>query len=396
MGAASSRDEQSPESHFRLRPVYLDYLSTTPLAAEALAAMYPYLTDHFANPSSRIYRQGLEADAAVIKARQQVASLVGAESNRVIFTSGSTESANWLIRGLVMAGDKGPWLVNPTEHRAILEPVKELESSGFPIEWMPVLPTGRVDETVFSDLSFKRYSLVVLMSANNETGVIQPVERLADCSLQTGVVLLSDAAQAVGKIPLQSLRELPGFLFFSAHKLYGPKGIGAVILPSQKSVRLPKSMITGGGQEQGFRSGTLNVPAIAGFGAAAELALAAMKSDSDRLGALRDRFEQSLLSVFPDCLINGSGSPRLPHVSSFSVPGIRPRKLLTSLKGIAVSAGSACSTGQLQPSHVLQAMKVPDTHIHNTIRLSLGRPTTDQEVDLAIDIFTTTIRNLRR
>lgn len=376
-------------------PVYLDYLSTTPLAAEALAAMYPYLTDHFANPSSRIYRQGLEAGAAVTKARQQVASLTGADASRVIFTSGSTESANWLIKGLVMAGDKGPWLVNPTEHRAVLEPILELEKGGFPIHWMPVRSDGCVDETVFSDTAFLSCSLVVLMTANNETGVIQPVEKTAGLCRQACIPLLSDAAQAAGKIPLDALQTMHGYLFFSAHKFYGPKGAGAVILPSQKSVRLPKPLLSGGGQESGYRSGTLNVPAIAGFGAAAQLALSHMNHDADRLGALRDGFEKTLVSHIPDLLINGSGTRRLPHVSSFSVPGIRPRKLLTSLKGIAVSAGSACATGQLQPSHVLMAMKVPDSHIHNTIRLSLGRPTTPSDVDHALDILVSTISKLR-
>jgi len=376
-------------------PLYLDYNSTTPVDEAVVEAMLPYFSRHFGNSSS-VHRFGLEADVAVRLAREQVASLINAHPEEIIFTSGATEASNLVIKGLALnpRNTRKSLSVSSTEHKAILDPVSSLSVMGFSTREIPVLSSGPVSPADFQKSVDENTLLTSVMLANNETGVIQPVRDLSEIARRNGSYFLCDAVQAGGKIPIDVKELGVDFLLLSSHKLYGPKGAGALYISKRvpRSVILP--LIDGGGHESGLRSGTLNVPAIVGFGKACELAKSRMNQDSLKVSDYRNQIEKALLASFPQIIINGADAPRLPNTLSFSVPGLRPKQLIKSLKQIAVSSGSACSSANPAPSHVLLAMGMPSALAENTIRISLGRTNTNEEIDRSILILTETIRRL--
>ncbi len=377
------------------RPVYLDYNATTPVDPRVLERMLPYFTERFGNPASKGHTYGLEAEAAVEVAREQVAALLGAEPESLIFTSGATEALNLAIKGVAEASrHRGQHIVTvQTEHAAVLEACRALERRGWQVTYLPVDGQGRLDPDALEAALTSRTVLVAVMWANNETGVLHPIAEIARCTQAHGVPLLVDATQAVGKIPVTV--EGIDLLACSAHKFYGPKGVGVLYVRRRPPLRLVP-LLDGGGHEQGLRSGTLNVPAIVGMGAAAELAAREMPGEGARLQAQRDRLEQELQRALPDVRINGAQAPRLPQTSSVTIPGIRADRLLTAVRALALSAGSACGSGRGKPSHVLRAMGLSTAEAQGTIRISLGRFTTEADIDYALDQLTTTIRQLRR
>ncbi|MBN8706146.1 MAG: cysteine desulfurase [Bacteroidetes bacterium] len=373
-------------------PIYLDYNSTTPADPDVVEAMLPYFSQRFGNASS-VHRFGLDAESAVRLAREQVAALINANPEEIIFTSGATESSNLVIKGL----GQNPGIsrkictVSSTEHKAILDPAESLKLIGKQIEKIPVLSTGLISSPVFETLVDESTFLIAVMLANNETGVIQPVSQFAKSAKGAGSFFLCDAVQAAGKIPIDVKELGVDFLLLSSHKLYGPKGAGVLFISKRvpRSVILP--LIDGGGHESGLRSGTLNVPAIVGFGKACELAKSRMNEDSLKVINYRNQIERALLAAFPQIVINGIDAPRLPNTLSFSVPGLRPKQLIKSLKLLAVSSGSACTSANPAPSHVLLAMGISTALAENTIRISLGRTNTQEEIDHSISILIETI-----
>jgi cysteine desulfurase len=379
-------------------PVYLDYNATTPVAEAALRRMQPYLRERFGNPSSGGHAFGWMAEEAVELAREEVAALLGVEerpAEALTFTSGATEALNLAIKGVARAYQaKGRHVVTcRTEHKAVLGACRALEARGGDVTYLPVEENGRVDPARFAEALTGETVLAAVMLANNETGVLQPIEELAEIAREAGVLFLTDATQAVGKIPVEA--ERADLLVASAHKFYGPKGAGVLYRSRRRPrVRL-EPLIHGGGQEGGLRGGTLNVPALAGMGAAAELAQEHRSEDAARLEALRDRFEKHLKAEIPDVRINGAGTERLPQTANVTFPGVRAETLESELRDLAVSTGSACSTGSKAPSHVLKAMGLTDAEARATLRFSLGRPTTEEEVQFAAERVTEAVGELR-
>ncbi|CAM3375743.1 cysteine desulfurase family protein [Rhodothermus bifroesti] len=377
------------------RPIYLDYNATTPVDPQVLERMLPYFTERFGNPASKGHRYGLEAEAAVEAAREQVAALLGAEPENVIFTSGATEALNLAIKGVAEASiHRGRHLVTvQTEHRAVLEACRRLEQRGWEVTYLPVDAEGRLDLAALEAALRPETVLLCVMWANNETGVLHPIPEIARLARAHGVPLLVDATQAVGKIPVQ----VAGIdlLACSAHKFYGPKGVGVLYVRRRPELRL-LPLIDGGGHEQGLRSGTLNVPGIVGMGAAALRAAEVMAAEMPRLQALRDRLEQGLRTALPGVRVNGAGAPRLPQTSSITLEGVRADRLLASVRTLALSAGSACGSGRGKPSHVLRAMGRSDTEAQATLRISLGRFTTEADIDYALTELIAAVERLRR
>lgn len=377
------------------RPIYLDYNATTPVDPQVLERMLPYFTERFGNPASKGHRYGLEAEAAVEAAREQVAALLGAEPENVIFTSGATEALNLAIKGVAEASiHRGRHLVTvQTEHRAVLEACRRLEQRGWEVTYLPVDAEGRLDLAALEAALRPETVLLCVMWANNETGVLHPIPEIARLARAHGVLLLVDATQAVGKIPVQ----VAGIdlLACSAHKFYGPKGVGVLYVRRRPELRL-LPLIDGGGHEQGLRSGTLNVPGIVGMGAAALRAAEVMAAEMPRLQALRDRLEQGLRTALPGVRVNGAGAPRLPQTSSITLEGVRADRLLASVRTLALSAGSACGSGRGKPSHVLRAMGRSDTEAQATLRISLGRFTTEADIDYALTELIAAVERLRR
>ncbi len=377
------------------RPIYLDYNATTPVDPQVLERMLPYFTERFGNPASKGHRYGLEAEAAVEAAREQVAALLGAEPENVIFTSGATEALNLAIKGVAEASiHRGRHLVTvQTEHRAVLEACRRLEQRGWEVTYLPVDAEGRLDLAALEAALRPETVLLCVMWANNETGVLHPIPEIARLARAHGVPLLVDATQAVGKIPVQ----VAGIdlLACSAHKFCGPKGVGVLYVRRRPELRL-LPLIDGGGHEQGLRSGTLNVPGIVGMGAAALRAAEVMAAEMPRLQALRDRLEQGLRTALPGVRVNGAGAPRLPQTSSITLEGVRADRLLASVRTLALSAGSACGSGRGKPSHVLRAMGRSDTEAQATLRISLGRFTTEADIDYALTELIAAVERLRR
>jgi cysteine desulfurase len=377
------------------RPVYLDYNATTPVDPQVLACMLPYFTERFGNPSSKGHRYGLEAEAAVEVAREQLAVLLGAEPENLIFTSGATEALNLAIKGVAQAlAHRGRHVVTvQTEHAAVLEACRALARRGWEVTYLPVDAEGRLDMAVLEAALRPDTVLLCVMWANNETGVLHPIPAIAQLARDRGVPLLVDATQAVGKIPVQ----VTGIdlLACSAHKFYGPKGVGALYVRRKPELRL-QPLLDGGGQEQGLRSGTLNVPGIVGMGAAAVRAAEVMAEEMSRLQALRDRLEQGLQGALSGVRVNGAGAPRLPQTSSITFEGVRADRLLAAVRTLALSAGSACGSGRGKPSHVLRAMGRTDTEAQATIRISLGRFTTAADIDYALTELIAAVERLRR
>jgi cysteine desulfurase len=377
-------------------PIYLDYHATTPVDPRVLQAMLPYFTERFGNAASRSHAFGWDADTAVERARQQVASLIGAGSNEIVFTSGATESNNLAIKGVLEAHAGRPRHIITTaiEHKSVLDTCKGLEAAGCRVTCLPVDRDGRVDPDAVRCAITDDTVLVSVMTANNEIGAIQPLAHIGAITRERGVLLHSDAAQAAGKIPLDVQTLGVDLLSFTAHKMYGPKGVGALYIRRRARIRLAP-LLEGGGQERGVRSGTLNVPGIVGLGRAAEINAAELPAESVRLAALRDRLYSALRRHLDGVGLNGSLDRRLPHNLSVHFMDVPGESILLAVDDIALSSGSACSSGTIEPSYVLKACGVSDDLALSSIRFGLGRFTTDEEIDYAATKVCAVVRHLK-
>ena len=374
--------------------IYLDHHATTPCDPRVVEAMLPFFTQHFGNASST-HEAGREAADAVEAARSQVAQLLGARSKEIVFTSGATESNNLAILGLARAfGSKRRRIVTtPVEHKAVLGPCRELEKEDFDLVVLPVDRTGIVDLAAAEAIN-QSTLLVSIQAANHEIGTIQPVREIAALAHAQGAFVHCDAAQAVGKTPLDVNEWGVDLLSLSAHKMYGPKGIGALYVRGGRRLGLAP-LAFGGGQENELRPGTLNVPAIVGLGEACRLCCEGMEAEAARLSQLRDNFEAQLLAAIPNLKRNGDLQNRLPHNSSLTFPGIEADALLANLTSLALSTGSACTSGAIEPSQVLSAISLPRNEAYSTVRVGLGRGTTGEEVEVAAKKIATAFERLR-
>ena len=368
-------------------PVYLDNNATTPVDPRVLEMMLPFFTMHFGNAASNSHAYGWEAAEAVKYAREQVAALINSEPEEIIFTSGATESDNLALKGVYeMYTSKGNHIITvKTEHKAVLDSCKHLEKKGAEITYLNVKKDGLIDLEELKNSIKSTTILIAVMYANNETGVIQRVQEISRIAKKNSILFFSDAAQAVGKIPVDVIKDGIDLMSFSAHKIYGPKGIGALYVRRKNPrVRL-SSQMDGGGHERGIRSGTLNVPAIVGFGKACELCRIQMQNDAEKTGKQRNKLEKELAKI-KDVCINGNIQHRLPNVSNLSFKNINSSELMAKFsKKIAVSSGSACTSASQSPSHVLKAMGLSDEMALSSLRFSLGRFTTDEEIDFTIN-----------
>jgi cysteine desulfurase len=380
------------------RPVYLDHHATTPVDARVLDAMLPYFTERFGNAANRHYRQGWEADEAVEAARGQVAALLGARAREIVFTSGATEANNLAIVGACRAlADRGRHVVTvATEHKAVLDTCHALGAEGWRVTVLPVDREGLIDPSAVADALTPETALVSVMAANNEIGVLQPVAEIGTLCRARGVVFHTDAVQAVGKVPFDVDAAHVDLASVTAHKMYGPKGIGALYVRRGRPRVELEPLVHGGGQERGLRSGTLNVPGIVGFGAAAAIAAAGREAEAARVGALRDRLLAGLRAELDGVQVNGSLAARLPHNLHVSFAGVDGEALITSVvEQVAVSSGSACASGSQEPSHVLKALGLGRDAAWGSIRFGLGRATTGADVDLAVQVVVGAVRRLR-
>jgi len=377
-------------------PIYLDYNATTPLDPRVLEAMMPYLTNQYANASSN-HKAGVEANGAVRVAREQIANLIGSDSSEVVFTSGATEAINTAIKGVMeQYKEKGKHIVTVfTEHPAVLDTCKYLESKGTEVTYLPVDEYGQVDLIEVENAIREDTILVSVMLVNNETGVIQPIKEISDLAHQKGAFFMTDATQAVGKMPVNVKEMGIDIMAFSGHKFYGPKGVGGLYLRSKRPFKVKlDALIHGGGHERGFRSGTLNVPGIVGLGAAAEIAIQEMEKDRNEIGALRDQLEKAFLEM-PDTVLNGHPTERLYNVSNICFKGADADAIIAGLENIAVSNGSACSSTKVEPSHVLTAMGLSEQEAYSSLRVSLGRFTNLSQITEAKSRITNQIKSLR-
>ncbi|HSV10416.1 MAG TPA: IscS subfamily cysteine desulfurase [Hanamia sp.] len=367
-------------------PIYLDNNATTPIDARVLEAMIPFFTKYFGNAASRTHAFGWEADAAVEYAREQVAHLINAEPKEIIFTSGATEADNLALKGVFeIYKSKGNHIITAkTEHKAVLDSCKHLEKIGAEVTYLDVKGDGLIDTNELENAIRENTVLISVMYANNETGVIQPVKEIGVIAKKKNVLFFSDATQAVGKIPVDVIKDGIDLMSFSAHKIYGAKGIGALYVRRKNPRVTIASQIDGGGHERGMRSGTLNVPAIVGFGKACELCMIEMKKDAERMCKLRDKLEAELVET-GNAFINGNREYRLPNVSNMSFKNVNSVNLLSALsKNIALSSGSACTSGTNEPSYVLKAMNLSDEIALSSLRFGLGRFTSEEEIDYTI------------
>ena len=380
------------------RPVYLDYHATTPVDPSVLDAMLPYFTQQFGNAASKQHAFGWDAQEAVERARRQVATLINASAGEIVFTSGASESNNLAIKGVACAlRDRGRHMVTvATEHKSVLDSCSRLEKDGWTVSRIPVDGEGFVDLEALREALTDGTTLVSVMAANNEIGVLQPLAEIAAIVHQRGALLHTDAAQAFGKVPLDVATLGVDLLSLTAHKCYGPKGTGALYVRRQRPKVPIECQIDGGGHENGLRSGTLNVPGIVGLGACADAAREVLPEESRRLAGLRDRLLAGLRGGLEHVRVNGSLERRLPHNLHVSFEGIEGEALLMALGDLAVSTGSACSSGSQAPSHVLQAIGAVGPGAGASIRFGLGRWTTDAEIDFAIERVTTVVRSLRQ
>jgi cysteine desulfurase len=365
------------------KPIYLDNHATTPVDPRVLEAMLPYFTEHFGNAASRNHAFGWNAEDAVEKARKQIASLIGATAKEIVFTSGATESNNLAIKGVAeMYAEKGNHIITAaTEHKAVLDTCKHLEKKGLRVTYLPLKGDGLIDLDMLRDAITDKTILISIMYANNEIGVLQPIREIGKIAKEKGVLFHSDAVQAVGKVPVNVIDDHIDLMSITAHKLYGPKGVGALYV-RRKSPRVQlTAQMDGGGHERGMRSGTLNVPGIAGLGAACAIAQKEMPEESVRLRRLRDKLKDTLSSSLEEVYINGSMEHRLPHNLNMSFAYVEGESLLMGINDIAVSSGSACTSATLEPSYVLKALGLGDDLAHTSIRFGLGRFTTEEEID---------------
>jgi len=376
-------------------PIYLDYSATTPVDPRVAEKMIPYLVEKFGNPASRSHAFGWESEAAVEEAREEVAKLVNADPKEIVWTSGATESNNLALKGAAnFYSGKGKHIVTvKTEHKAILDTCRELERQGFEVTYLDVLENGLLDLDVFKAALRPDTILVSVMLVNNEIGVIQPVAEIGEICREKGIIFHVDAAQATGKVEIDLSKLKVDLMSFSAHKTYGPKGIGALYIRRKPRVRLEAQM-HGGGHERGFRSGTLATHQIVGMGEAFRLAREEMAVENKRIGALRDRLLKGLSDI-DQIFINGDMTHRVPHNLNISFAYIEGESMLMAIKDLAVSSGSACTSASLEPSYVLRALGREDELAHSSIRFTLGRFNTEEEIDYAIKLLHKKIGHLR-
>jgi cysteine desulfurase len=377
-------------------PVYLDNNATTPCDDRVVEAMLPYFTRHYGNAASRNHPFGWTAEEAVDIAREQVARLIGADPKEIVFTSGATEADNLAIKGVFeMYAAKGNHIITAaTEHKAVLDTCKHIEQLGGEVTILPVDADGLINLEALEAAITPATVLIAIMYANNETGVLQPIKQISALARKQGVLFFTDGVQAAGKIPVDVNEDGIDLMALTAHKMYGPKGVGALYV-RRKNPRVKLSaQIDGGGHERGLRSGTLNVPGIVGFGKAAELALSLMKEEMVRLAHLRNRLENALLTL-EQTSVNGSRAHRLPHVTNIAFKHIEGEAMIMGInKDIALSSGSACTSASLNPSHVLIAMGLDETLAHGSLRFSPGRFTTPEEIDYTIERVINTFKKL--
>lgn len=379
-------------------PIYMDYHSTTPVDPRVLDAMLPYFKEDFGNAASRSHPFGWKAEEAVELAREQIARMIGAKSPKeIVWTSGATEGINLAIKGVAeFYKEKGNHIITQkTEHKATLDTCKRLERQGCEVTYLDVDKTGRVDPEAVRAAITDKTILVAVMLANNEVGTVQPIREIGKICREKGVLFLCDAVQGAGKVPFDVNEDFVDIAALSAHKMYGPKGVGALYVRRERPrVRLTP-LIDGGGHERGMRSGTLNVPGIVGFGKAAEIAVAEMAEEAARIGALRDRLEKGLFSQLDMLYLNGSKEHRLPGNLNVSFAFVEGESLMMALRDVAVSSGSACTSASLEPSYVLRALGVGEDLAHTSIRFGLGRFNTEEEVDYTIDLVVKKVHKLR-
>lgn len=372
--------------------IYLDHHATTPVDPRVLDAMLPFFTESYGNASSRTHRLGWSAHDAVEKARKQVAALMGADAREVIFTSGATEANHLAIAGVAAATDRRRVVTLVTEHKSVLEPIRRLAADGWSVTEVPVASNGLVDATDVAAAITAETALVSVMLAHNELGVVQPLSAIAQAAHAAGALVHTDAVQALGKLPLDLHAAGVDLASFSAHKLYGPKGVGALFVARGVEKRM-RPVVAGGGQERGLRGGTLNVPGIVGFGAASAIAGAELTAERERLTVLRDRLWQGLLAEVGDVTLNGAASPRLPGNLNIQIAGVEGEPLLLGLTEIAVSSGAACLSAE--PSHALRALGLSRDAALASLRFGLGRSTTAEDVDRAVAHVAEVVTQLR-
>lgn len=379
-------------------PIYMDYNATTPVDRRVLETMLPYFCEMFGNAASKSHVFGWKAEEAVEKAREQVAALIGAKSGKeIVWTSGATEATNLAIKGVAeFYREKGTHLVTQkTEHKATLDTCKRLERQGFTVTYLDVDKTGRVDVGSLAKALTDKTILVSVMLANNEVGTVQPVTEIGKLCREKGILFHCDAVQGAGKIPFDVNESCVDLCSLSGHKIYGPKGVGALYVRREKPRVRVACQMDGGGHERGMRSGTLNVPGIVGFGKACEIAKAELPTEGPRVAALRDRLEKGIFSQLDLVTLNGNREHRLPSTLNVSFAFAEGESLMMGLKDVAVSSGSACTSASLEPSYVLRAMGVADDLAHSSIRFGLGRFTTEEEVDFVVDLVIKKVKKLR-
>ncbi len=378
-------------------PIYLDNNATTPMDPRVLEAMTPYFLNHYGNAASRNHPFGWEAEEAVDYAREQVAKLIGADPKEIIFTSGATEGDNLGIKGIYeMYASKGNHIITATtEHKAVLDTCKHIEKSGGEVTYLQVQPDGLIDLKELEAAIKPTTILIAIMYANNEIGTIMPIKEISAIARKHGVLVFTDGTQAVGKIPVDVNKDGIDLMAFTAHKMYGPKGVGALYVRRKNPRVKVTAQIDGGGHERGMRSGTLNVPGIVGFGKACEICMTDMEADNKRIVVMRDKLETELMKL-EEAYINGSTEHRLPHVTNISFKHVEGEGLLMGFnKNIALSSGSACTSASLEPSYVLKALGLGDDLAHSSLRFGLSRFTKDEEIDYTIKAISETVLKLR-
>lgn len=378
-------------------PIYMDYNSTTPCDARVVEAMLPYFAQNFGNAASKTHSFGWHAEEAVEFAREQIADLIGSEKNEIVFTSGATEAINLALKGIVEAYvSKGNHIITSNvEHKAVLDTCKHLEKQGVEVTYLPVNAEGLISSQQVEEAIQPNTVLIVIMYANNEIGTINPVREIGVVARKQNVLFFTDATQAIGKIAVNVNDDNIDIMAFSSHKIYGPKGVGALYVRRRNPRVKLIAQIDGGGHERGMRSGTLNVPGIAGFGKAAEISKNEMQKEAQQLKMLRNKLENALLNL-NEVYINGSREFRLPNVTNLSFKNVEGQALMISInKEIAVSSGSACTSASLEPSYVLKALGLDDELAHGSIRFSLGRFSTEEEIDFTIQQVSKAVKQLR-
>lgn len=378
-------------------PIYLDHNATTPCDPRVVEAMVPYFTNSFGNAASRNHPFGWQAEEAVNNAREQVAKLVGADPKEIIFTSGATEGDNLAIKGVFeMYASKGNHIITCNiEHKAVLDTCKHLEKEGAEVTYLKVKDNGIIDLAELEAAIKPTTVLIAIMYANNEIGTVMPMKDISAIAKKKGILVFSDATQAVGKIPVDVNKDGIDLMAFTGHKMYGPKGVGALYVRRKNPRVKVTAQIDGGGHERGMRSGTLNVPGIVGFGKACELCMNEMEEETARVSKLRDKLENALLQI-EEAYLNGDKEYRLPHVTNISFKYVEGEGLMMGFnKNIAVSSGSACTSASLEPSYVLKALGLGDDLAHSSLRFGLGRFTTEDQIDYTIEQVTNTVNKLR-